>query len=99
MNHANCRRHKNGINKLFDLNRFDEWFEATYQPVNCGNVPIPKLITFKEHIRTMKERDNQYAFLLNEYNDLVESYNKLQKAYCDVTGERYIEEEEEQEKK
>lgn len=36
MNHANCRRHKNGINKLFDLNRFDEWFEVTYQPVNCG---------------------------------------------------------------
>lgn len=64
MNHANCRRHKNGINKLFDLNRFDEWFEATYQPVNCGNVPIPKVITFKEHIRIMKERDNQYALFM-----------------------------------
>lgn len=95
MNHTNCRRHKNGNNKLFDLNRFDEWFEITYQPVNCGNVPVPKVITFKEHIRILKERDNQYAILLNEYNDLVESFNKLQKAYCDATGERYIEEVEE----
>lgn len=42
----------------------------------------------------MKERDNQYSALLNQYNDLIESYNKLQKAYCEMTGEMYIEEEE-----
>ena len=81
--------------EILILNRFDEWFEITYQPVNCGNVPVPKVIPFKEHIRILKERDNQYAILLNEYNDLVESFNKLQKAYCDATGERYIEEVEE----
>ena len=39
----------------------------------------------------MKERDNDYAFLLNSYNDLVDDYNKLQKAYCEATGERYRE--------
>lgn len=97
MNHANCKRYKrtkNGDNKIFDMNKFDEWFELAYRPVNCGGMPVPKIISFKEHIRILKERDNQYNMLLNEYNDLVESYNKLQKAYCEVTGERYIEEEE-----
>ena len=91
MNHANCRRKKNVGGKLFDLRHFDEWFELTYKPVNCGGLPVPKIISFKEHIRILKERDNDYAFLLNSYNDLVDDYNKLQKAYCEATGERYRE--------
>lgn len=93
MNHNNCRRKKNELNKLFDLNQFDEWFAMTYKPVNFGGLPVPKIISFKEHIRILKEKDNQYNKLLNEYNDLVDSYNNLQEAYCKATGDRYIEEE------
>lgn len=92
MNHINCRRKKNKLNRLFDMNQFDEWFELTYKPINCGGLPVPKIIAFKEHIRILKERDNQYNVLLNQYNDLVDSYNNLMKAYCKETGERYIEE-------
>ncbi|MCR4715192.1 MAG: hypothetical protein K5751_12550 [Treponemataceae bacterium] len=92
MNHVNCRRKKSGDNKLFDLSRFDEWFELTYKPVNCGGLPVPKIISFKEHIRILKERDNDYTSLQNRYNELVDDYNKLQKAYCEATGERYVEE-------
>lgn len=94
MNHDNCKRTKKSENKLFDMNHFDEWFYLTYRPSNCGGLEVPKIIAFKEHIRILKEQENQYAKLLNKYNDLVESYNSLQKAYCEVTGERYIEEEE-----
>jgi hypothetical protein len=43
MNHNNCRRKKNELNKLFDLNQFDEWFAMTYKPVNCGGLPVPKM--------------------------------------------------------
>lgn len=95
MNHNNCRRKrkKNEDNKLFDMNHFDEWFFLTYTPANCGGLPVPKVVAFKEHIRILKERDNQYNQLLNKYNDLVDSYNNLQKAYCETTGERYLEEE------
>ncbi|MBO6101281.1 MAG: hypothetical protein J6P07_08140 [Spirochaetaceae bacterium] len=74
------------------MNQFDEWFELTYKPINCGGLPVPKIISFKEHIRILKERDNQYSALLNQYNDLVDSYNNLMKAYCKETGERYVEE-------
>ena len=94
MNHNNCRRTKKTYNKLFDMNHFDEWFEKNYSPDVFGKIPIPKKVSFKEHIRIMKEHENQYAKLLNEYNDLVESYNGLQKAYCEATGERWCEEEE-----
>lgn len=90
MNHDNCRRKKSNDNKLFDLTHFDEWFELTYKPFNCGGLAVPKIITFKEHIRILKEKDNEYDRLLNEYNDLVDSYNNLQKAYCEAVGERYI---------
>lgn len=93
MNHSNCRRKKNEANRLFDLNNFDEWFALTYTPTNCGGLAVPKQITFKEHIRILKEKDNQYAQLLNDYNKLVDNYNKLQKAYCEATGERYLDEE------
>ena len=51
MNHVNCRRKKNKPNRLFDMNQFDEWFELTYKPINCGGLPVPKIISFKEHIR------------------------------------------------
>lgn len=90
MNNSNCRRTKKAHNKLFDMNHFDEWFHLTYSPAVFGRIPIPKKVSFKEHIRIMKEQENQYAKLLNEYNDLVDSYNKLQKAYCEATGERYF---------
>lgn len=90
MNHNNCRRKKNESNKLFDMNHFDEWFYLTYKPINCGGLPVPKVVSFKEHIRILKEKDNQYILLLNQYNKLVESYNSLQKAYCEATNERYI---------
>ncbi|MBO4507132.1 MAG: hypothetical protein J5747_00670 [Spirochaetaceae bacterium] len=92
MNHVNCRRKKSGDNKLFDLSRFDEWFALTYTQQNCGGLPVPKIISFKEHIRIIKERDNNYASLQNRYNELVDDYNKLQKAYCEATAERYVEE-------
>ena len=75
---------------MFDLNQFDEWFELTYTPANCGGLPVPEVISFKEHIKVLKERDNNYCLLINEYNELVQSYNDLQKAYAAVTGERYI---------
>lgn len=93
MNHVNRRRKKNEANKLFDMTHFDEWFYLTYKPANCGGVQVPKVVAFKEHIRILKEKDNEYDKLLNQYNELVESYNRLQKAYCEVTGERYQEEE------
>lgn len=86
---ANCRRKKNKESRLFDLNNFDEWFYLTYTPQNCGGLPVPKQIAFKEHIRVLKEKDNVYAMLLNDYNKLVDDYNRLQKAYCEATGERY----------
>lgn len=92
MNHFNCRRKKNKPNRLFDMSQSDKWFELTYKPINCGGLPVPKIIAFKEHIRILKERDNQYAMLLNQYNDLVDSYNNLMKAHCKETGERYVEE-------
>ena len=86
-----AKKDKKAKNKLFDMNHFDEWFELNYSPAVFGKIPIPKTILFKEHIRIMKEQENQYAKLLNDYNELVESYNKLRKAYCEETGERYIE--------
>ena len=92
MNHVNCRKKKSGNNKLFDLSHYEEWFARTYKPVNCGGLPVPKIISFKEHIRILKERENDYVSLQNRYNDLVDDYNKLMKAYCEVTGERYVEE-------
>lgn len=94
MNCNDCRKKhwKDGNNRLFDLSRFDEWFDRTYVPVNCGGLPVPETVPFREHIRILKERDNFYASLLNEHNELIERYNKLQKAYCEVTGEEYYEE-------
>ena len=53
---------------------------------------VDQLTKAKEHIKILKEKDNEYARLLNDYNDLVDDYNKLQKAYCEATGERYYEE-------
>lgn len=50
MNHNNCRRIKKTYNKLFDMNHFDEWFEVNYTPAVFGATPIPKKISFKEHI-------------------------------------------------
>lgn len=91
MNNRNCRKKKNEANKLFDLNKFDEWFALTYKPVNCGEQKVPKIISFKEHIRILKERDNEYNRLLNEYNELVDRFNRLQDAFYEATGERYIE--------
>ena len=65
---------KKGTEKLIDLNDFNVWFEANF---NRSNVPIPKIISFKEHVRILCERDTQYQWLLNEYNELVDKYNAL----------------------
>ena len=59
----------------YDLSNFDTWYELNY--VKGQNVKIPKLITFKDHIRTLCERDYQYELLLKDYNDLVDKYNEL----------------------
>lgn len=88
MNNINYR-HKKSENKLFDLSKFDEWFEVTYRPINCGDLKIPKIISFKEHIRIIKEKENDYTRLLMLYNDLVDAFNHLQKAFYETTGERY----------
>ena len=90
MNNRNCRKKKNEENKLFDLNKFDEWFALTYTPANCGGQKVPKVISFKEHIRILKERDNEYSRLLNQYNELVDRFNRLQCAFYEATDERYI---------
>jgi len=37
------------------MNQFDEWFELTYKPINCGGLPVPKIIAFKARIRVIKE--------------------------------------------
>ena len=88
MNNINCR-HKKSANELFDLSKFEEWFALTYKPVNCGGLKVPKIISFKEHIRILKERDNEYNTLLNDYNKLVDAFNSLRKAYFEATGEIY----------
>lgn len=94
-------------NELNDLNEFDSWFELTYRPINCGGMNVPKIISFKEHIRILKERDNEYNRLLDDYNklvdmfnelqddynELVNAFNELQKAFYEATGEYYKEEE------
>lgn len=88
-------RHKKNKNKIFDLSKFDEWFALTYNPVNFGGIKVPKIISFKEHIRTLKERENEYNILLNDYNKLVDDFNCLQKAFFEATGEIYIRKENE----
>ena len=90
----NQNNSKKAYNKLFDMNHFDEWFELNYSPDVFGKIPIPKEVSFKEHIRIMKEEENRYAILLNEYNDLVDRYNKLQEAYREATGEIWCDDEE-----
>lgn len=82
-------------NKLFDLSKFDEWFELTYNPRNFGGIKVPKVISFKEHIRILKERENHYIKLLNDYNKLVDDFNCLQKVYFEATEEIYIRKENE----
>ena len=82
-------------NKLFDLNKFDDWFELTYNPVNFGGIKVPKVISFKEHIRILKEKEYEYNILLNDYNKLVDDFNCLQKAFYETTGEIYIRKENE----
>lgn len=82
------KRKKNPEEKpLFDLSKFEEWFALTYNPRNFGAIKVPKIISFKEHIRILKEKDNQYHSLLNEYNKLVDAYNHLQTAFIEKTGE------------
>lgn len=60
---------------VVDLSNFDTWYEMNY--VKGINIQPPKLITFKEHIRVLCERDSQYDALLKEYNELVDKYNDL----------------------
>lgn len=78
------------MNKLFDLSKFEEWFALTYKPSNFGGLKVPKVISFKEHIRILKERDNEYNKLLNDYNKLVDDFDSLQKTYFEATGEIFI---------
>lgn len=89
MNNKNCRKKKHSENKLFDLSKFEEWFALTYTPANCGGLKVPKVMSFKEHIKILKEKDNDYNRLLNEYNNLVDDFNSLRKAYFEATGEMY----------
>lgn len=60
---------------VVDLSNFDVWYEMNY--IKGQNIQPPKVITFKEHIRVLCERDSQYEALLKEYNELVEKYNAL----------------------
>lgn len=60
---------------VVDLSNFDVWYEMNY--IKGQNIQPPKIISFKEHIRVLAERDNQYEVLLNEYNKLVDKYNEL----------------------
>ena len=60
---------------VIDLSNFDVWFEMNY--IKGQNIKPPKLITFKEHIRVLAERDSQYDALLKDYNELVDKYNAL----------------------
>lgn len=60
---------------VVDLSNFDVWYEMNY--IKGQNIQPPKVITFKEHIRVLAERDNQYEALLKEYNELVDKYNTL----------------------
>lgn len=53
-----------------------------------------KVISFKEHIRILKEKDNDYNKLLNDYNKLVDTFNSLRKAYFEATDKLYCEVEE-----
>lgn len=85
MTNKNYRKKQNKENEVFDLAKFDEWFELTYRPINCGG-KVPKIISFKEHIRILKERDNDYTRLLNCYNELVDSFNSLQKAFYELSS-------------
>ena len=62
---------------VVDLSNFDVWYEMNY--IKGQNIQPPKVITFKEHIRVLCERDSQYEALLKEYNELVEAYNELVK--------------------
>lgn len=62
---------------VVDLSNFDVWYEMNY--IKGQNIQPPKVITFKEHIRVLCERDSQYETLLKEYNELVEVYNELVK--------------------
>jgi hypothetical protein len=83
-------------NKLFDFSKFEEWFALTYIPVNCGGLKVPKVISFKEHIRILKEKDNDYNKLLNDYNKLVDDFNSLRKVHFEATGELYRRKEEDE---
>ena len=60
---------------VVDLNNFDVWYEMNY--IKGQNIQPPKVISFKEHIRVLAERDSQYEALLKEYNELVDKYNAL----------------------
>ncbi len=60
---------------VVDLSNFDVWYEMNY--IKGQNIQPPKVITFKEHIRVLCERDCQYEALLKEYNELVDKYNAL----------------------
>lgn len=60
---------------VVDLSNFDVCYEMNY--IKGQNIQPPKLITFKEHIRVLCERDSQYNVLLKEYNELVDKYNDL----------------------
>ncbi|MCQ2485841.1 MAG: hypothetical protein MJ168_10985 [Clostridia bacterium] len=61
--------------RVVDLSNFDVWYEMNY--IKGQNIQPQKVITFKEHIRVLCERDSQYEALLNEYNELVDKYNAL----------------------
>lgn len=60
---------------VVDLNNFEVWYEMNY--IKGQNIQPTEVITFKEHIRVLCERDSQYEALLNEYNELVNTYNAL----------------------
>lgn len=60
---------------VVDLSNFDVWYEMNY--IKGQNIQPPKIISFKEHIKVLAERDNQYEALLKKYNELVDEYNAL----------------------
>ena len=60
---------------VVDLSNFDIWYEMNY--IKGQNIQPSKVITFKEHIKVLCERDSQYEALLKEYNELVDKYNAL----------------------
>ena len=87
MNHANCKRHKklkNETNKLFDMNKFDEWFELAYRPVNCGGLPVPKIISFKW------KRCTIFMYPTTIYESLARQCEVVRKKYLETKNEHYF---------